>query len=93
MRVLIVGAGIMGLSAAWALTKRGHETILLEQGASIPNPRAASGDWHRIIREAYGSAGNYALAMDEAFDAWDELWQDTGSIDYSVTGILALSRE
>ena len=31
--------------------------------------------------------------MDEAFDAWDELWQDTGSIDYSVTGVLALSRE
>ena len=52
MNIIVVGAGIAGLSTAWALTKRGHNVTLLEQGA-IPNPLAASGDHHRIIRRAY----------------------------------------
>ena len=55
MRVIVVGAGIAGLSTAWSLVKRGHQVTLLEQG-EIPNPLAASGDHHRIIRRAYGKA-------------------------------------
>jgi len=40
MKVCVAGGGIAGLATAWALTKRGHEVTLIEQGA-IPNPRAA----------------------------------------------------
>ena len=36
MRVLIVGAGIMGLCTAWAAVKRGHYIIIAEQAATIP---------------------------------------------------------
>ena len=93
MRVLVIGAGITGLAAAWALTKRGHEVTVLEQAGSVPNPNAASGDQHRIIREAYGLADYYAHAVEEAFDAWDELWRDLGGIHYCVTGILGISRQ
>ena len=32
MAIVIVGAGIMGLSTAWALTKRSHRVTLVEQG-------------------------------------------------------------
>ena len=44
MNIIVVGAGIAGLSTAWSLVKAGHSVTLLEQGASIPNPLAASGD-------------------------------------------------
>jgi sarcosine oxidase len=82
MRVTVVGAGIMGLTTAWALTKRGHEVTLVEQGASIPSPLAASGDQHRMIRRAYGAQGGYAALITEAYDAWDELWADLGASHY-----------
>ena len=58
MNIIIVGAGIAGLSTAWSLTKAGHSVTLIEQGP-IPNPLAASGDHHRIIRRAYGTAAGY----------------------------------
>ena len=61
MRVTIVGGGIAGLSTAWSLVKRGHAVTLLERGP-LPNPLAASGDHHRIIRRAYGQATGYGRA-------------------------------
>ncbi len=92
MRILIVGAGIAGLASAWALAKCGHETVLFEQGP-LPNPLSASGDHHRIIRRAYGPDSGYGHAIDEAFDAWNELWDDLGSSHYDHRGFMAVSRE
>ena len=43
MKISIVGAGIMGLSAAWALARRGHTVQVFEQG-DLPNPMASSVD-------------------------------------------------
>ncbi len=77
MNIIVVGAGIAGLSTAWALAKAGHSVSILEQGP-IPNPLAASGDHHRIIRRAYGYAPGYGRLITEAYDAWDELWADLG---------------
>ncbi|MHB2265552.1 NAD(P)/FAD-dependent oxidoreductase [Aliihoeflea sp. PC F10.4] len=92
MKVIIVGAGISGLSTAWALTKRGHEVTIVEQGP-IPNPLAASGDHHRIIRRAYGAHLGYATQIDEAFAAWEELWRDLGQSHYDNRGFLCASYE
>lgn len=92
MKVIVVGAGIDGLSTAWALAKRGHAVILIEQGR-IPNPLAASGDHHRIIRRAYRPDSGYAAAITEAFEAWDELWQDLDESHYEPRGFMAVSRE
>ncbi len=91
MKITVVGGGIAGLSTAWALTKRGHETTLVEQG-TIPNPLSASGDHHRIIRRAY-PAGTYAGAVTEAFGAWEEMWADIGARHYDPRGFLCLSRD
>jgi len=92
MKVIVVGAGIAGLSTAWALTKRGHAVTLLEQGP-IPNPLAASGDHHRIIRRAYRSNSGYGRAITEAYAAWDELWSDLGQSHLDPRGFLCVSRE
>jgi len=92
MKITVVGAGIAGLSTAWSLVKRGHEVTLLEQG-TIPNPLAASGDHHRIIRRAYGAATGYSRAITEAYAAWDELWGDLGAVHHDPRGFLCVSRE
>jgi len=92
MRVAVVGAGIAGLSTAWSLNKRGHDVTLFEQAPQIPNPYAASGDQHRIIRRAYGAADGYARTITEAFEAWDELWVDLGKRHYAPCGVLGISQ-
>lgn len=92
MKVIIAGAGIAGLCAAWALVKQGVEVTLLEQGP-IPNPLSASGDQHRIIRRAYGGQGGYQRRISSAYDAWDEIWADLGASHLVDTGFLLLSQE
>src|SRR5262245_40240329 len=92
MNIIVVGAGIAGLSTAWSLVKRGHNVTILEQGP-IPNPLAASGDHHRIIRRAYGRASGYGRAITEAYQAWNELWSDLGESHHDPRGFLCISRE
>ena len=92
MNIIVVGAGIAGLSTAWSLVKAGHSVSIVEQG-KIPNPLAASGDHHRIIRRAYGKATGYGRPITEAYEAWDELWTDLGESHLDPRGFLCVSRE
>lgn len=93
MNIIVVGAGIAGLSTAWSLVKAGHSVTLLEQGASIPNPLAASGDHHRIIRRAYRASTGYGVLITEAYDAWSEIWSDLGQNHLDPRGFICVSRE
>lgn len=85
MRVVVVGAGLVGLSTAWALVRAGHTPVVYD-AAPIPNPNSASHDQHRIIRRAYGDKDGYGVMVEHAFDAWNTLWADLGETHYVETG-------
>jgi glycine/D-amino acid oxidase-like deaminating enzyme len=87
MRVLIVGAGVMGLSVAEALASAGHRVFVYEQGR-IPHEPASSVDQHRLIRYPYGDQDGYARLVGPAYGAWDRLWQRLGRSFYIETGTL-----
>lgn len=88
MKISIVGAGIMGLCAAWALARRGHVVQLFDQ-ADVPNPVGSSVDDHRLIRHPYGEFDAYVRMVDEAYAAWDRVWADIGAVLYVPTGTIA----
>jgi len=87
---LVLGAGIMGLSAAWGLARRGFSVRVVEQD-EVPNPRGASVDHHRLIRHAYGAQAGYMRMVDPAYAAWDLVWRDLGEVLHVPTGVLAVS--
>ena len=72
----IVGAGLLGLSAAWALTRRGHDVRVLDQ-APVGHSGGGSGGACRIFRLGYESASYVSLAM-IARDTWTELEEISG---------------
>jgi glycine/D-amino acid oxidase-like deaminating enzyme len=87
---LVLGAGIMGLSAAWGLARAGFSVRVVD-GDEVPNPRGASVDDHRLIRHAYGAAAGYMRMIDPAYAAWELLFAEAGERPYVPTGVLALA--
>ncbi|TDG13175.1 FAD-dependent oxidoreductase [Paracraurococcus ruber] len=87
---LILGGGIMGLSAAWAVARQGTAVRLVEQDP-IPNPRGASHDHHRLIRHAYGPSLAYLRMVEAAHGAWDLLWAELGERLMVDADVLALA--
>jgi glycine/D-amino acid oxidase-like deaminating enzyme len=89
-KVVVVGAGIVGLSTARAARARGHEVVLIDKGA-IPNREGASWDSHRMIRHHYGDAIGYTRMVGDAFAAWDRVWADLGETHFIDTGAIAIA--
>lgn len=74
--VVIVGAGLLGLAAARALTATGCDVVVLEQ-ASVGHPGAGSKGSCRIFRLGYDDPG-YVTAARQARDLWHELEAESG---------------
>lgn len=90
--ILIVGAGVFGVTAALELTSRGHTVALVDQGPP-PFSLAASTDISKVVRMEYGSDPFYMRLAEEAmagFDAWNA---SLSRPFYHETGVLMLSRE
>jgi len=86
--IIIIGAGIMGASAAVEAVRRGATVALIDQ-AQIPNPRAASFDHSKVFRFSYPDSLYARMAVD-ALRLWRALEDDTGEKILTTTGLLLL---
>jgi monomeric sarcosine oxidase len=69
--VIIVGGGIMGVSAAYFLAEKGCHVTLLDQ-FDVPNRWAASGDQLRVFRLTYGKDAFYTEMAAKTLPLWLE---------------------
>lgn len=67
MRVIVVGRGIFGLSAALGLARVGHEVVVV----GLRDPAASSEDISRIIRNDYPDSFHREWAT-EALEGWEQ---------------------
>jgi sarcosine oxidase/L-pipecolate oxidase len=67
--VLIVGAGNFGAATALALARQGDTEVVLVDTTEYPNPRAASHDVNKIVRDDYPDA-LYMQMLIKAMPQW-----------------------
>jgi len=90
--VIVVGAGINGVTAAIELKKRGHKVILLDPGP-LPHPLAASTDISKAVRTAYGADEEYAALAERSIPLWREWNREFNSELYHEVGFLFLRQQ
>jgi glycine/D-amino acid oxidase-like deaminating enzyme len=78
-RIVIVGAGINGVTAAIELKKRGHKISLLDPGP-LPHPLAASTDISKAVRAAYGNDEDYTALAERSIKLWRE-WNEKFGVE------------
>ncbi|MFG2064556.1 NAD(P)/FAD-dependent oxidoreductase [Micromonospora sp. NPDC048871] len=88
-RVLIVGAGVVGLLTALECARRGDEVTVLDQGP-IPNPAAASFDQHRVVRALHLGDPAATRAAAVLPGRWTELQGLLATPIYRRVGVLVV---
>lgn len=83
-RVCVVGGGIVGSAAAWALAYRGARVELLER-FDAGHPRGGSHGSSRIFRLAYDQP-DYARMAQQALPLWRRLEEETATTLLDITG-------
>jgi len=87
VRVIVVGAGISGVTSAIELKNRGHKVVLVDPGP-VPHPAAASTDISKAVRAAYGPDEDYTALADRCIPIWREWNRNFGTKLYHETGVL-----
>ena len=90
-RIIVVGAGINGVTAAIELKKRGYEVVLADPGP-LPHPLAASTDISKAVRAAYGPDEDYTELAERCIPIWRKWNEQFGVPLYRETGVVFLSR-
>lgn len=75
--VVVVGAGLLGLSAAYELGRRGHDVVCLEQ-STVGNERSGSKSESRLFRLSHDDPFYVRLAS-RSLEGWENLQTEAGS--------------
>src|SRR5216117_2034075 len=90
-RVVVVGAGINGVTSAIELNRRGHDVVLVDPGP-LPHPLAASTDISKAVRRAYGTDEDYTALADRSIKLWRK-WNQEFSVElYHEVGVMFVRR-
>lgn len=90
-KVIVVGAGINGVTAAIELKKRGHEVVLVDPGP-LPHPLAASTDISKAVRAAYGADEDYTELAERSIKLWRKWNEEFGIELYHEIGVMFVRR-
>src|SRR5436189_5735021 len=90
-RVVVVGAGINGVTAAIELRGRGHKVTLIDPGP-LPHPLAASTDISKAVRAAYGADEDYTALAERSIKLWRQWSEEFGTKLYHEVGVMFVRR-
>ncbi len=92
-QIVIIGAGIVGLSTAYALLTRGMSKVHVLEQAVVSHHRSTSSSISRLLRFEYGSDAFYSRMVQLSLGYWRELEHRTQHTLYTPTGLLSLGKE
>jgi glycine/D-amino acid oxidase-like deaminating enzyme len=90
-RIIVVGAGSNGLTAAIELKKRDHEVVLVDPGP-LPHALAASTDISKAVRAAYGADEDYTALAERSIKLWRQWNEEFGIKLYHEVGVMFVRR-
>lgn len=89
-RIVIVGAGIVGLSTAYALLSQGMRQVTVLEQETVDHRRASSHGVSRLLRFEYGPDLFYSYMVQLSLNRWKNLQRATNRTLYTQTGLLTL---
>src|SRR5258706_13840336 len=92
-RMIIVGAGIIGLSTAYALLTQGMQRVTVLEQVSVDHRRGSSHGFSRLLRFEYGSDAFYSGVVRFSLQGGRKLKWKAGRNLCTPTGLRMLGTE
>ena len=88
--IVIVGAGIVGLSTAYSLLTQGIRNVTILEQEVVDHARSSSHGFSRLLRFEYGSEAFYSNMVRLSLKRWKNLERVVRRTLYTSTGLLML---
>src|SRR6516165_6849419 len=90
-KIIVVGAGVNGVTAAIELKKRGHQVMLVDPGP-LPHALAASTDISKAVRATYGADEDYTALAERSISLWRRWNEEFSTKLYHEVGAMFVRR-
>src|SRR6266700_7456636 len=91
--IVIVGAGIVGLSTAYSLLTQGIRNVTILEQEVVDHTRSSSHGFSRLLRFEYGPDAFYSSMVRLSLKRWKNLEQVVERTLYTSTGLLMLGND